>query len=96
MIFWPPNFGGLWLALNAVLFQAVFVLHLSEVMFSYLIGVGSGEGGCCIFCPLQDPRGLRIGSFLLCFACLLWLPLQASACVGGLVGVFLGLSVGAV
>ena len=42
------------------------------------------------------PVFARIGSFLLCFACLPWLPLRAGACVSGLVGVFLVLSVGAV
>ena len=65
-------------------------------MFSYLIGVRSGGGLCCIFSSPSGSRGLCIGSFLLCFACLPWLPLQAGACVGGFVGVFLELSMGAV
>ena len=71
-------------------------MHSSEVMFSYLIGVGSGGGGSFIFSSPSGSRGLRIGSFLLCFARLPWFPLRAGACVDGLVGVFLGLSEGAV
>ena len=97
MIFWPPSFGGLWLALNAVLFQAVF-------RFAFVGGYVfiSNQGGkwwgwvLPFFIPSKVQGVARIGSFPLCFACLPWLPLQAGACVGGLVGVFLGLSVAAV
>ena len=35
-------------------------------------------------------------AFFRLLACLPWFPLRDGACVGGLVGVFLGLSVGAV
>ena len=54
-----------------------------------------GSGGCIVSSPGGVPAS-RVGSFLLCFACPPWLPLRPGACVGGLVGVFLGLSVEAV
>ena len=47
------------------------------------------------FVPYGVP-GSCVGSFLLCFVCPPWLPLQPGAYVAGLVGVFLGLSVEAV
>ena len=52
-----------------MLFQAVFLfLHSSEVIFLYLIMVGSGGGGCCLF---SSPSGFRccmhwVISFVLC------------------------------
>ena len=57
---------------------------------------GSGGGGGCI---VSSPGGVPascVGLFLLCFACPPWLPLRLGAYVGGLVGVFLRLSVEAV
>ena len=56
-------------------------------MFLYLIRVESGGGGCCLS---SSPSGSRCLQALGHFFCAL------HACVGGLVGVFLGLSVGAV
>ena len=79
-----------------MLFQVVFCFAFVRGYVSYLIGVGSGEGGCFIFSSSSGSHGLHVGSFLLCFARLPWFPLWVGACVGGLVGVFLGLSVGAV
>ena len=76
---------------DAVLLQAVF-------RFAFLRGyvVISNQGGkwwgwvLPFFVHFGVPVFVRIGSFLLCFACLPWLHLRAGACVSGLVGVFLG------
>ena len=96
MIFWLPNFGGLWLALNAVLSRAGFrFAFIGGYVFISNWG-GEWKGWVLYFFVPFGVLGLRIGSFLLCFTCLPWLPLRAGACDGGLVGVFLGLLMGAV
>ena len=71
-----------------------FVLHSSEVMFLYLIRVGSGGGGCCLF---SSPSGCQclhtLGHFfVLCMSamaslvgwCLCWwVGWGVSGVVGG-------------
>ena len=64
----------------------------------HFFGVGVGAVGVEVGL-FRFPGGVpasRVGLFLLCFACPPWLRLRPGAYVSGLVGVFLGLSVGAV
>ena len=92
---WPSGFGGLWLIPHAVLFQAVFCLVFlwSYVFFSGW-GLGQGRGdGDHIFRPLGDPSGRALGCF---FCASRVLPLQAGSYICVLIGLFLGLYVGAV
>ena len=88
MIFWPLGFEGLWLALHAVLFRAVFCFSfLGTYVFISDRGSRWGQWGWRLhfFVPFGVPRS-RVGSFLLCFVCPLWLPLRPGAYVDGLVG----------
>ena len=96
MIFCLPNFGGLWLALDAVLFQAVFrFAFVGGYVFISNRG-GKWWGGCCLFSSPSGSRGLRALGHFFCALQSAMASLRAGACVGGFVGVFLGLSVGAV
>ena len=94
MTFWPPNFGGLWLALDAVLFQAVF-------RFAFVGGYVfiSNQGGewwgwvLPFFVPFGVPGVVHwVISFVLCMSamafpagwCLCqWVGWGVSGVVGG-------------
>ena len=95
MIFLAAQFWGLVARPGCGVVSGLFSFCIRR-MFSYLIRVESGKDGCCMVSSSLGSWGLRIGSFILCFACLPWLPLRDGAFVDGLVGVFLGLLLGAV
>ena len=58
MIFWLPNFGGLWLTLNVVLFQAVF--HFAFIRGYVFISNWGGKWwrlGAAFLIPFRVPGG---------------------------------------
>ena len=74
-------------------FKWFFVFHSSEVICSFLIKKAkSDRNRNCIFSFLWESQGTHIGSFLLCFTYLSWLPLQTDTYINDLVEIFLKLS----
>ena len=63
---YPSNFEGLSLALHAILFQTVFVLHSSEVIFSFLIKTSRQKAieiETAFFHSLGNPKGHALDHF---------------------------------
>ena len=63
---YPSNFEGLNLALHAILFQRFFVLHSSEVIFSFLIKKSRQKAieiETALFHSFGNPKGHTLDHF---------------------------------